>query len=851
MSHPSDSYDPHAQLIISACLDRRAPWLDPAVPVPPYHLLQAASVTGRSPADIRDRLAELGHRVPAAEELAALPGDAMKLVSTHLDGASPWVGLRSGPGMRARILWVASELKRSPAELAAEYAALGFPVRDPERFPTAVGADDLVLVSEKLSGEWPWYEETTPATMRGRILQVAERLEESPAEVAARYARLGYRTPDLASAPERVGSRELRLARDAASSRESWLGDDALVPLGQLLGVVRSEGDAKDPERAAAAAVLAGRELTALGYRVAPGAAEVTGDDLRLISQEMDGATPWLATDEPVPVGHVLSFAEKHARNPNALVMRLARLGYRQVPQGSLADRVTAEELALTATTRTDWRGDTPSWLEQDDPHWLPHVLKVSSRTGRPPAEIMTRLRALGFRMPEVALPATVSDEDVRLISRSLDGAPEWLDPEAPVSVAHVLRAAHSQGASAGRVLVRLADLGFPHLPAVPDRTVSEEDVQLASADGRAFRDWLDDTVPYGRVLHAASTTGRGVQEVAERYRELGYTNVVLPDTPLPASVTEEDLLLFRLGADDREPHWPAAHQEIPLWHILMRASTEAVAPAEIGGRLRALGFGNLPAELPDTPFPGDPVLVSEVQRPEGPWIDPPATVSADHVWDASRAVGVSPYDVANRLLALGYTLPYTLRPDDRLIFSANADGSGPWSQHAGYGHILLAAKTLGRTPDEIATRRAELGYAWRDLPESTGFDEDDVLVLSEGLDSRAPWLAWDRAPSLLHVLRAARATGHTPQETGERLARLGHGAVILPGPVGPEDIPLLEAMSRIWGDVRLEHVLSIASSTGRSPAEVAANLAALGREVPVADYPTRRPAPAPAQHRP
>ncbi|MEU1211794.1 hypothetical protein ACFYSH_01420 [Streptomyces sp. NPDC005791] len=847
MSHTSDGFDPDAQLLASAHLDRRAPWLDPTGPVPPYHLLQAAFTTGRSPAEARDRFAELGYQVPTPEELAALPADAEKLVSFNLDGVFPWVRPYFASRMRGFILWAAAELKRSPAELAAEYVALGLPVRDPGRFPASVYEDDLILVSERMTGEWPWYEETDPATMRGRILRAAERLEAPPAEVAARYARLGYRTPGLENAPERIGHRELRLAADRVDGNAPWLADDAPVPLSRILLIVDRTGDkddTKDPERTAAAAGLACRDLAALGYRVEPGVAGLTTDDLLLVSREMNGAPPWLDETQPVPVAHVLRLAEKQDGNPNALVMRLTALGYREVPQGSLADRVTAEELALAGARRTERGNDTTQrWLEQDDPQWLPHVLKVSVRTGKPPAEVMTRLRALGYRIPEVTPPSTVSDEDVRLVSRSLDGEAAWLDPLAPVSIPHVLRAAHARGTSPRDVLTRLAELGLTRLPTVPDRTVTEDDLRLVSVDGRASGNWLGDTVPYGRVLFEAATTGHGVQEAVDRYRELGYTGLALPDTPLPDAVSEEDLLLFRLGKHTWQPDWPGVDGEIPLPHILLRASAEAVPPAEIGRRLRSLGFRGLPAALPDTPFPGDPVVVSAARRPAEPWLDPHSTVSTDHVWATARTLDINPYDVANRLLALGYTLPFALRPEDRLLFSLNADGGAPWSSSAGIGHLLLAAKTLGRTPAEIATRRAELGCAWHDLPETAGFDDEDVLVLSENLDSRAPWFAWDSTPSLLHVLRAARATGRSPQETAARLARLGHG-VTLPGPVGSEDIPLLEAMGRARHAPGVEHVLTMASGTGRSPAEVAASLRALGYDVPDAAYPTRRPAP-------
>lgn len=847
MPDTTDPLDAHTLLITSTYLDRGTDRLDPAEPVPLFHVLQAALAGGRSPHDVREQLAALGYRVPAPERLAELPEDAAQLVSYGLDAASPWLKNHFAPRLRGFILWAATQLRRSPAELAAAYTALGFEVRDPGRFPASadeVDEDDLVLVSDGLSGEWPWYEETEPATMRGRILWAAERLGEPPAEVAARYARLGYRTPGLGSPPEEVSRRDRRLASDSVDGRAPWLGDDALVPLGQVLTIVdRTEDDAKEPEAIAAAAVRVAGDLTGLGYRVEPGAAEVTADDLVLISQEMNGVPPWLDQAGPVPVGHVLHLAQKHGRNPNALVIRLARLGYRHLPKGSLADHVDADELALAGYTRTTWQGDRHAWLEQEDPGWFPHVLKTASRTGRPPAEIMGRLRALGYRIPEVTLPATVTDEDVRLVNRSFDDSDRWLGVDEPVPVSHVLRAAHARGVSVSAVLSRLAELGLRCLPAVPDRTVTEDDLRLVSADGRGSTNWLENTVPYGRVLHAAATTGRSVQETVDRYRELGYTGLALPAPPLPASVSEDDLLLFRLGTSEWAPHWPAVDEEIPLGHILLRAATEAVAPAETGRRLRALGFHRLPAALPDTPFAGDPVLVSRDRRPTGDLLDPASPVPADHMWSAGRRLGVSPYEVMRRLIALGYTFPFTPRPEDRLILSLNADGDAPWSGTSGLGHILLTAKVLGRPPAEIAARRVELGYGWQDLPELDGYDEEDILLLSQGLDSRGPWFDRGSTPSLLHVLRAARATGRSPEEIAARLARLGY-PVTLPTSPRTDDIDLLEALGRRWAPLYVEDVLGIASRTGRSPAEAAASLRALGYEVPDAAYPNRRPAP-------
>ncbi|MFC5851870.1 hypothetical protein ACFPZI_08525 [Streptomyces chlorus] len=154
-------------------------------------------------------------------------------------------------------------------------------------------------------------------------------------------------------------------------------------------------------------------------------------------------------------------------------------------------------------------------------------------------------------------------------------------------------------------------------------------------------------------------------------------------------------------------------------------------------------------------------------------------------------------------------------------------------------------AKILGRTPKEINDRCGELGYGERQLPDAGGFEEEDILLLSEGLDARGPWLHWGRTPSLKHVLRAARATGRSPQESGERLTLLGH-EVHVPPVLDVRGSDLLEAMPQLGKSMDIAEILAVASRTGRSPAEVAARLREPGIEVPDLAHPTRRPAPTP-----
>lgn len=785
MPHDPASLDRPDRRIVSRALNHEAPWLDPEEPVSLRHVLRAA-VRGGDPGAISSRLAELGYRVPSPEQLASVTDDDVKLISRDGDGAAPWIGDETTACLRGHVVSMAVRLERLPAGIAARLTELGVPAPAPDTFP---------------------------------------------AEVLLR------------------GDEELIRDRNG-SGRGHWIADDTPVPVVHVLETLRLKGRAAEhPRWVASEIVAAGERLARLGYQVAPGVAEFTSADAVLVSEGLDGREPWLTEQhEPVPLHHVLRFAQAHDRDPGEVVARLGRFGYRRLPEGPPAGsvthvtRVTPEDVELLAY---EWDGQRYR-LAQDDPEWFAHVVAVGAGTGRAPAGIADRLRLLGYRIPAEQLPAEVSQDDLALISgRSLEGAGPWLSRTDPVPVGHVLHRAHARGTSTAPVLARLAELGYTRLPDVPDRSVSDDDLRLARARADDGAPVMADTVPYGRVMRAAADSGTGPREIADRYRELGYTDVVLPDGPLPESVAERDADLATTESGGQL----ALDEPVPVAHIVRRAHAEGAAPAGIARRLRALGFRDVPDGLPETAYAGDLALIGE-NASAGGRLRSTTGVTADDVRRAARDLRASPYDVATRLIALGYALEFTPHPDDAVIVSLNADGRAPWLQRAAPGHVLLAARLLDRTPEDIADRLRELGYGdWR-LPDVGGFDEGDVILLSRETADHGPWLAWGETPSWRHALRAARRTGRGPQETGERLGRLGHDPR-LPAAIDVDDEDLLEGMPREHGSYKnpldTGEVLGMASRSGRSPAEVAARLAELGIEVPDLDYPTRRPAPAPS----
>ncbi|MFC9221314.1 hypothetical protein ACFT8W_11100 [Streptomyces hygroscopicus] len=340
--------------------------------------------------------------------------------------------------------------------------------------------------------------------------------------------------------------------------------------------------------------------------------------------------------------------------------------------------------------------------------------------------------------------------------------------------------------------------------------------------------------VPFGHVLFAAATAGCAPADVVSRLTALGYSDVELPGVPLPSTVAREDALLLK--ADTYNLSWMGLDEPVSLRNLVAAAGERGLGPAEAARRLTALGY-TVPAghPLPETPDSRDIMLIRTDPRGSAEFLDWDAEASLRHVFRVARELRCDPHTVATRLLALGIRLPYTPEPDDALILAHPG---------AALGHVVTVARETGRTPEDIVARLAELG-ADRPSTVPDSLDADDLRLISENLDGRRPWLKVNTVVGvqLRHILRAALATGRTPADIAARLAELGHWLhenAKLPQVADPEDIRLLETVDRSFLDgVHLEHVLRSASLTGRSPADVAARLTALGYRLPdEVDYP-------------
>lgn len=736
------------------------------------------------------------------------------------------------PVALGHVLYAAAERGLAPGAVGARLAELGYEVPSAALLATAT-VDDLPLLSIGNYSRPPWLGPGDAAYLRGHVLWTADRLRQPPARIAARLAELGHPAPAPDSFPERLTSEDRYLAR----FEDRLIPDDVPVPVHHLLTAANARGEPEDAERELSEVVSVRTRMTELGYRFDPVVMGITAADLTLLGEDPGGDRRRLHPEDPVPLHYVLRVARKLDRDPHEVVARLRQFGHRLLPGGTLPRSVDSEDVELL---ERGWR----DWLAQEDPHWFPHVVAAAARTGRAPAQVARRLRALGFTVPEAALPEEASYDDVKLIDGGTTPREHvpWRTRTEPVPVGHVLYRAHTQDMTAAAVAARMRTLGYAHVPDVPDRRITADDLRLISENGDGDTPLPADTVPWGRVVRAAADSGASPRDVIGRYRELGYTDFLVPDGPLPEAVPARDALL---ATTDTGPL--PLDAAVPVPHVVRRAHDQGVAPAEAARRLRALGYSDVPSGLPETAHPGDLAMILQDARRGAPYV-PLTGVTARHVQTAADVLGIGGHEVALRMLALGHTLEFTPHPDDAVLASRDADGRAPWVGRGwGPGHVLLVAKVLGRTPREVHDRCRELGYwalvRWEhELPDPGGYEDDDVLLLSANADGRGPWLTWEQSPSLAHVLRCARATGRSPQEVGERLARLGRHVGVSPH-VETADLDLAEALEHLRGRHRgTGELLAVASRTGRSPAEVAARLPFLGLPVPELEYPDRRP---------
>ncbi|CAN3984517.1 wHTH domain-containing protein [Kitasatospora purpeofusca] len=474
-------------------------------------------------------------------------------------------------------------------------------------------------------------------------------------------------------------------------------------------------------------------------------------------------------------------------------------------------------------------------WLDPAVPVPLGHILAAAQRIGCPPSEVGARLIQLGYRLPAGhRLPQSFEGNDLRILSRNLDGQPPWLDPGEAVSLRHVLSAADKSGCDPEVVVDRLNVLAVGGaddlaLPASPEAVRIAHALDLLPGSPVSLR----------QVLTAAQQTGSLPGDVVRDLAVLGHA---YEGPSVPVAVESSDLMMLSRDLDGRRP-WLATGTVVSAWHVLSVALRLDRTPADVIARLAYLGHGVAgDTSGPSTPVSDDMELLIEEEEGTVHRLQMAgAQVSMGHVLWVANFRERSPRAVADRLVELGYRLsegvevPDRALPEDLLMLSAELNWREPWlppGQPVPMGHVLRAAGRLGdRSPRQVADRLAEFGHPLADpslLPERV--NSDDLLLLSEFQTGQPPWLRPGKPLDVWHALSCTAELGLPLGEVVARLSDLGHRL--------PEGVAALQEAVVLVPDfgggpsperpVALVDVLRLAGRE-HAPAEVARRLHAMG----------------------
>ncbi|RKT53672.1 HD domain-containing protein [Saccharothrix australiensis] len=510
----------------------------------------------------------------------------------------------------------------------------------------------------------------------------------------------------------------------------------------------------------------------------------------------------------------------------------LARAGRAGVTPLSPSDKAIIEDLY-------ERRSHLPG--SQDLPVGL--VLAVAKDTQIGVVALADRLARLGYALPDVdwgSLADEPGEADFTVVSADCDAIAPWLPPGAPVSVGHVVAAAHAAKSSPSAVADRLAFFGFsaPSTAGLPSR-VTRSDVILVSLNVDGGRPWLPDGWPVepARVHFAAAVLRRDSPAIASRLRELGFPVPDVRHTPEWLGTVGGGLgrVFLDCAVEDGDA--------VPPSQVVRAAVLWGVPPAEVARRFAEIGLavpadGRVPRELAD----GDAALLTRQ------WLDRdlppgPVRVPLGLLLDIAGRAGVRVAEAAARLGDLGFVLP------DEQVWRGDLDGvdqrllqfSTPlrpiprWEDRRTFESLLEATREVGGTIAGVANRLRRMGF---EVPDVAHLDDDLLEVDYHLLSARG--CALGRAPAgsaapLAVVAHAAGRTGTSPRRTAERVSALGYTPPAtdrLPERFDRLDLDLLGRLD-LTRPIKARDVLEQALWFETTPEEVADRLAALDLAVP------------------
>jgi hypothetical protein len=399
--------------LLSQDRDGKAPWIDHASTTR-LHRIVAPRGQCLSFAEVQALLSALQ---------LALPDDSERPPEDAADPGSipPWLARGySVPLAEVTILALSTGLDMP--EACERLRALGLDVPDSDDLPDRLDERDAVMLSAFLTGERPWLAGDT--VTRARVFAIVAKTGFDVPAVCARLSALGFGVPGAADLTARLTPHDWHAVNtffDILGNEENGVLDPVTwlepqlepLPLGLVINVAVSLG-----RPVAEVSSL----LTILGFTV-PEVRHLPDslgrDDVRLLSQDIDGEYPWISPRELSPGGVAVAAAGTGLSMAQAAA-RLAELGFTIPKAASLAVRLTRDDVQLLS----EGLNRREPWIDPDEDVSPVHIFQIA-REGLDVARSCARLRELGFRLPgylEVDLPETGGGPALRGIAVSRRG---------------------------------------------------------------------------------------------------------------------------------------------------------------------------------------------------------------------------------------------------------------------------------------------------------------------------------------------------------------------------------------------------------------------------------------------
>ncbi|WP_181787728.1 wHTH domain-containing protein [Streptomyces phytophilus] len=397
----SDAQVDRVDLALLSCRrDGQPDWWDITEPVPVGHLVAIALQYGIELRKGQRRLERYDFRFTSRLPPESFSEQDLPLLNWSVadtTGGNPWYQWINGgphPLPASHIVRAAARTGLSVPQVCDRLTAFGLRA---ERLtlPDIPRAEDLVLFDWGLTyDERREFDPRSPLAPR-HLVRAAIALDVSLSEVADRLAARGIVVPERL--PDWPVTSDLKLL--SHDDRPSSLAAGERVPLWQILASSRKAG--MQPDQAAA-------RLAEYGMDVPSGElpSKIDGLTLQLLSRDLDGASPWLDMETPLPQAHfILAFVELGV-SPRAAAERLA--GYGLPIPADLPETPDADDIRLLDATDI---GNSPARLNR--PVTLSHLLIAARETRHTLREAAARLRRLGATVPDV--DELVADALVRL----------------------------------------------------------------------------------------------------------------------------------------------------------------------------------------------------------------------------------------------------------------------------------------------------------------------------------------------------------------------------------------------------------------------------------------------------